>query len=550
MSAGTVRPHRGARCHPTITRKGQHVKASTLNRAVAKVAATKQPRAVIYVRQSKAREAARVAEEGESISLPNQTIICRAHCDAKGYAVVAVIPETVTGRSWKKRKGVQRAIKMVLEDEADIVVVWQYSRLARRALHAALAAEELAGRGGRVESATEPYDARSAAGKLTIGMMREIAEYISNMMGEVWAQILAYRRRQGLTPCGGRRFGYRWVKEVNAERYEIDLIEGPTLEWMYTEYVVSGRGGNGIAAELNQKGIPTTAGNMWTGRAVMRILDSGFGAGQLILTKTREGQELHIPFVEREWVKGAQPPVITDETWDAFKAARITRVTKPPRSVEPSHELTGLLRCADCNSRLTSKVKPRFSYFACRRKIRTGVGLTCSVAEHRAKAAVMEWLQEVADDITAAAGTVDLSGRIAAKAKTSLAEAQKAVADIQRKLDALTSKNLDGLVDDATYARVSAGLVTERASATQRLLMAQQDSHRITVRPPSEVAAGLIEQWPTLPVRRRNELLHALIDHILITPAVMTSIPGQQQSLIKIVPKWGDEGAALLPAAS
>lgn len=130
------------------------------------------PRAVIYVRQSTHKE--------ESISLELQETACREYCIRMGYVVVEVIPDPgITGRTWIKRAGVQKAMACVENGDAEIIVLWRWSRLSRRRLHWAVATDRIETIGGRIESATEPVDTATAAGKFARGMLGEVAAFES-----------------------------------------------------------------------------------------------------------------------------------------------------------------------------------------------------------------------------------------------------------------------------------------------------------------------------------------------------------------------------------
>lgn len=94
------------------------------------------PRAVIYLRQSTHRD--------ESISLELQETACRDYCDRMGYDIVAVRADPgISGRTWLKRPDVQRVMAAIEGGEADVIVLWKWSRLSRSRKDWALAASEV-----------------------------------------------------------------------------------------------------------------------------------------------------------------------------------------------------------------------------------------------------------------------------------------------------------------------------------------------------------------------------------------------------------------------
>ena len=57
---------------------------------------------------------------------------------------------------------------------------------------------------------------------------------------------------------------------------------------------------------------------------------------------------------ERHYFYGALPVIVDEETWNNAQRLRKT-VRRSPNRNEPPHRLTGLLYCADCNSKMTHR---------------------------------------------------------------------------------------------------------------------------------------------------------------------------------------------------
>src|SRR5699024_5935988 len=148
-----------------------------------------QKRAVIYKRQSTARE--------ESISLELQETACRDYAARHGYTVVAVEADPgISGRTFA-RPGVQAVMAMVERGEADVILLWKWSRLSRNRLDWYQAADKAQQAGGRIESATEPIDTSTSIGRLSRGMMIEIAAFGSERAGDQWREAHERRVRTG-----------------------------------------------------------------------------------------------------------------------------------------------------------------------------------------------------------------------------------------------------------------------------------------------------------------------------------------------------------------
>ena len=167
----------------------------------------------LYLRQSRARD--------DSISLEIQEAECRAHCARRGYDVGrVVVDEGVSGyRDWRERPN----FGQLLDGDAEVLVVYRWSRLSRRRLDQAQLIDTLERAGKRVESAVEPVDPSTAGGRLGRDQMLLIAAYESDVKSEQWKEALNRRSANGLPKNGLPRFGY--VKDGKA--FVPDPVTGP-----------------------------------------------------------------------------------------------------------------------------------------------------------------------------------------------------------------------------------------------------------------------------------------------------------------------------------
>jgi site-specific DNA recombinase len=88
-------------------------------------------RAVIYCRVSTDKQ----AEEGTS--LETQEEVLRSRAKQEGWDVVIVYrDEGVSGADYETRLGIQKSLRDIEEDRADILLVYSVSRLSRDTEHA------------------------------------------------------------------------------------------------------------------------------------------------------------------------------------------------------------------------------------------------------------------------------------------------------------------------------------------------------------------------------------------------------------------------------
>lgn len=454
------------------------------------------PRAVLYLRQSTHRE--------ESISLELQETACRDYAARRGYVVVDVISDPgVSGLKWERRPGVQQVLTMVEARECEVVLVWRWSRLSRRRLHQAVALDRVERAGGRVESATEPFDTTTAGGEFGRDVLLAAAHFESRQKAEQWREAHQRRLGLGLPACGGDRYGY---VRTEAGEYTPDPGTAPVLTGMYEAYL-AGAGFTAIAADLNRAGRRTLAGGTWTRDRVTRVLDSGFGAGQLV---TGRGSAA-------VYVAGRQPPVVDEAMWQAYVAARRRRRGVAPRSVEPVYVLSGLIRCGDCGSPMHATRLGRHAGYGywCSRWAASRACRCVTVSRAKAEGAVVEWLRAVASDIDRAAALEAERAAAVTVAKVDAENVARQVTRLDAQLDRLTLGWSDGLVPDESYRRTRGQLDQRRGELLSRLaeLEGEQRESPVGV---AGVAATLLQEWDLLPVRERRELLSSLIAQVRV----------------------------------
>lgn len=478
-------------------------------------------RALIYVRQSLKNE--------ESISLELQEEIDRAYCARQGYVVLDVIPDQITGRKWEKRKGIKQVMQMVMAGEVDRVVIYRWSRISRVRLHQAQAIYLIEEAGAQLESATEPFDTRTAAGKFGRDQMLSFAAFQGDLIGEQWTEVHDRRRGDGLPHCGGKRFGYIYDRG----EYTPDEALAETDRWRYQAYI-DGMGMRAIAAELNRRGILNARGRPWNDTALAEGMDSGFSAGFI---------PIGVAAGQLDWLPGKHAANIEPDVWQAYRAARKRRATVPPRVLEPTYPLTGMVRCGDlgCGAalRICSKSEPGKKsvpgyYYRCTNRLQPGVGKPVGITRARLEADVLGWLRELADDVDAGAAAADETKRAKLRAKINLDAASREVARIDRQLTRLTlQRAADEEMPEAVYTAARNELLAERATA-QGKVDAALHAADLPERPPREVSIQLIRDWDILAVRARRDMLAKLIRVILVHPPTQKHGP----STTEIIPVW------------
>lgn len=447
---------------------------------------TPRSRAVLYLRQSTYRE--------DSISLELQETAGRDYCRRQGYEVVQVeADEGISGRRWSNRPAVQRVIKMIDDQQADVIVVWKWSRLSRNRLDWAVAIDEVEQHGGRVESATEPVDTTTSTGRLARGMLAEFAAFESERIGDTWKETIRRRISQGLPHNGRPRFGYRKTRDG---RFEPDPETAPILQEVYRRYL-NGEGFVRLIKWLNSRGILNTMGHTWSVNGLISTLSSPFAAGYV----THQGKTF----------PGVHEPIIDDLTWQAFKAKRAKAGLQGPRDRVTRHMLKGVLVCEACGKHLQlihHNGRPRNGY-RCPTGVLNREHPSMIISRQRAESAVLGWLWAYVDEVEQAAQTgtpvrrLNTSGRLRRRIETLEAQAEN-----------LTLGWAAKTVPDAFYRRAARdldGQIREAKSQLSEAVIGEQGQDRRR-----QIVAHVREVWVDATPDEQNQLLRALLDRAVV----------------------------------
>jgi site-specific DNA recombinase len=517
--------------------------------------------AIGYIRVSMMHE--------EAISPELQRTAIEDWARRRGRKVIGWVTELdKTGRNFQR--DIMKVIGRIEAGEAREIAVWKYSRFGRSRHGCAVNLARIEAAGGRLQSATEEVDAKTAVGKLTRGMLMEIAAFESDRAGEQWGEARSHRVAAGLQGTGRAKFGYvrlgripdperpgrtrRDLSDRLGERYEPEAMTGPVLREMYLTHTAGEEGWQfaAIAQWLNLAQVFNTYGRPWSWDTVRDVLDSGFGAGYL---------RVHDPACDecgspsrclnKVYLPGAHKPVIEEWEWQAYTARRALVASWPPRARSAVYSLTGLVVCGHCGSKMgvlkADGKRNKQHRLRCSRWTRLhdcasgGRKVPYPVAEK----AVRDWLtaeglaRETGPEAIAAAATA---------ARASAGQLAQELAKIDRAMArALQRELLEDDVGAETWAQAKAGLLAGRAPVAAALEAARKRAGT----DPQEmvtVVRGALEVWDLWRPDRLRDALATVISAVVVWREDDDDGPAYRARVFPVwEPPWGGPGSAGIP---
>ena len=172
---------------------------------------------------------ARVSTDDRGQDPETQLRQLREYAARRGFAVAEEFVDFASGTR-NDRPHYKRLLEAVRKRQVDVVLVWRYDRFARSTQALVNALMEFRALGGDFISYQENVDTTTPQGELVFGMMANLAQFESSLIGERVRAGMARAKAQG------KRVSRPPIPEATRRRIE--------------ELARAGRSINGIAKEL------------------------------------------------------------------------------------------------------------------------------------------------------------------------------------------------------------------------------------------------------------------------------------------------------------
>ncbi len=260
------------------------------------------------------------------------------------------VDEGKSGKSTEKRADLNRMMREIKAGKAKGVITYKVSRLSRSLSDSLKLVEEIHKSKVRFISVKEG-EYGTPHGNLQFNILASVAQYQREELAENVQLGMTQRAKEGLWN-GGRVLGYK------SENKQLVIIpeEAEIVKLIFNKYVNDGWGTKRISNFLNSCGFRTKTGKPFKVDSVSLILGNPVYKGYVRYNQVTNWEQDRRKGKNPDYIitKGKHEPIIEEEIWDAAYARQRNKATGVPRQYSGTFPLTGLAKCPECGSYMTS----------------------------------------------------------------------------------------------------------------------------------------------------------------------------------------------------
>ena len=497
--------------------------------------------------------------DGESVSIENQKLLLQSYVRQMGWNEVDVyIDDGYTGTNFN-RPGVQRLIEDAKAKRINLILVKDLSRFGRNYIEIGQYTDYLfPSIGCRFVALNNGVDTESKNGSTDVMCFL-------NLFNEFYSRDTSKKVKAVKRACAENgkfmgtypAYGY---KRDNEDKHHLVIDEdtAPIVRRIFSMRA-TGMGFTGIAAQLNEEGIPSPGmlyyqrrgksdprrvNHKWAGETVKHLIRNEVYIGNMVQGKTGTVSYKNKKLIskpEDEWIRveGTHEPIISLDVWDTVQGIDQKRVRKNAASDGIRSVFTGLVYCAECGFKMRNHTEKftykdgspgRYSSFICGNYARSGKSACTihTIYENVLEQIVLEDIREKArfaahDPEMLAQHILRLKDKEAQSHRTSCEQELKAVKtrldELERLMQSLYEDKYSGTVPQSVFQTLMRKYETERAEKAAALpelelklkahMENRQDAGRWT---------EIIRQYTEI-TKLDESMLFALVDRIEVGEA-------------------------------
>lgn len=286
--------------------------------------------------------------------------------------------EGISGTKKENRSDLLRLLSDCETGMIDLIITKSVSRFARNTTDCLEMVRKLLDLGVHIYFEKENINTGSMESELMLSILSGLAESESVSISENAKWAIQRRFQNGTFKISYPPYGYENIDGqmiVNPEQAEV-------VRYIFAE-VLSGKGTQKIADDLNQRNIPTKRGGHWTSTTIRGILKNEKYTGDIILQKTYTDFQFNKRTNNGEknkyLIKNHHEAIISHEMFEAAEAvlnqrAKEKGIEKSSDKYQMRYPFSGKIVCSECGStfkrRIHSSGAKKYIAWCCSRHLK------------------------------------------------------------------------------------------------------------------------------------------------------------------------------------
>ena len=268
--------------------------------------------------------------------------------------------EGISGTKKEKRPELLRMISDCETGKIDFVITKSISRFARNTTDCLEMVRKLLDLNIPIYFEKENLNTSSMESELFLAILSSMAEGESTSISENNKWSIQKRFQNGTYKLSYPPYGYEW----DGEQMVIQPAQAETVRWIFAQ-VLSGKGTQAVADELNKNGVPSKKGGHWTATTVRGMLTNEKYTGDVVFQKTYTDSKFnrHVNRGEKDKYALADhhEAIISREDFDAVQAliqqrAREKGIVKGSTKYQNRYCFSGMIICGECGDTFKRRI--------------------------------------------------------------------------------------------------------------------------------------------------------------------------------------------------
>lgn len=270
--------------------------------------------------------------------------------------------EGITGTKAEKRPELLRLITDCEAKKIDFVITKSISRFSRNTTDCLALVRKLQSLDIPLYFEKENINTGSMESELFLAILSSMAEGESTSISENSKWSIKRRFQNGTFKLSYTPYGYDW----DGENLVVNPEQAAVVKRIFAD-VLSGKGTNAIADELNAEGIVSKKNAKWTASTIRGILFNEKYTGEVVFQKTYTDENFnrHINYgeVDQYMASDHHEAIISHEDFDAANALVAQRASeKGNEKYQQRYAFSGKIICGNCGNTFKRRIHTCITY--------------------------------------------------------------------------------------------------------------------------------------------------------------------------------------------